>query len=65
MDSAQTYYMKALQAVTNEADDPESTTILYNIGRMYETIQDPDKAAAYFQRIVDRHPSYFDGEEHA
>ncbi|KAI9027867.1 hypothetical protein DFJ74DRAFT_505616 [Hyaloraphidium curvatum] len=63
MEVAQANYQKALQGVTEkqgEKEDSAGTTVLYNIGRMYETLGEPDKAAGYFTKVVERHPRYHD-----
>ena len=41
--------------------DGVSTTILYNLARVYEDGDDVDMARAAYEKLLTRHPEYVDG----
>ncbi len=44
--------------------DPENVEAMYNLGILYEIINDRDRAQEYFKKVIDRQPTNKDAEEH-
>ncbi len=44
--------------------EPENIEALYNLGILYEIINDRDRAREFFKKVVDKQPSNKDAEEH-
>ncbi len=44
--------------------DPENVDAMYNLGILYEIINDREKAQEYFKKVIDRQPTNKDAEEH-
>lgn len=49
-------------AVALPDSDAVSTTILYNLARVYESQGDLDRAQAAYEKLLAHHPEYIDGE---
>lgn len=61
---ARTMYEDALtKAATLTADDGESmsTSILYNLARVYEDSEEHEMAKGAYDKLLSRHPEYVDG----
>lgn len=46
-----------LERVIEEFDSPEAPAVLFSIGRLYETVGNPDAATAAYEKLLDEHPS--------
>jgi len=44
--------------------EPDNVEALYNLGILYEIINDREKAQEYFKKVIDKEPSNKDAEEH-
>ena len=63
-ESARPLYERSLMDATssgNAADEGASTTILYNLARLYEDQGDNTAAKAAYEKLLSRHPEYTDG----
>ncbi len=64
--NAKRYYTLAQEEITRlEALEPKTTdhtftTVLYNIGRLYEAENNYIKAEEFYKRITQEHPAYYD-----
>lgn len=66
---ARAYYEQALGIVsttwaTDENMDGMSTTVLYNLARVYEDQGDAGMAKEAYEKLLSRHPEYVDGMIH-
>lgn len=64
-DSARSLYERSLMDATSSgspADENASTTILYNLARLYEDQGDEIAAKNAYEKLLSRHPEYTDGE---
>lgn len=62
---AQVAYERALTSNTSSAlhdSDAVSTTILYNLARVYESQGELDRAQEAYEKLLAHHPEYIDGE---
>ncbi|CAH1786982.1 unnamed protein product [Owenia fusiformis] len=63
---AKKYYEQSLERARNEADHDEtyysaiSVTMTYNLGRLYEALNEYDKAEKLYKNILREHPNYVD-----
>lgn len=44
--------------------EPDNIDALYNLGILYEIINDRDRAREYFKKVIDKQPSNKDAEDH-
>ena len=65
LDSAEQHYQKALLALNSESETMEpvmvnalQTTIRYNVGRLFETRNEIEKATNIYKEILSLHPAY-------
>lgn len=62
--AARTMYESALTGATNLSSDVAeglSTTVLYNLARVYEDEGEDDLARDAYEKLLSRHPEYVDG----
>jgi RNA polymerase-associated protein CTR9 len=64
--AARQMYESALTIANSPSFDPDlaetlSTTILYNLAREYETLEEDNLAKAAYGKLLSRHPEYTDG----
>ena len=65
-ESARTLYEEALgefavSGTDDDASDAASTTILYNLARVYEDAGESTMAKEAYDKLLTRHPEYIDG----
>ena len=46
-----------LVRITTDFETPEMPAVLFNIGRLFETIERPDDAISYYERLLDEYPN--------
>ncbi|KAI0267054.1 hypothetical protein BC834DRAFT_92917 [Gloeopeniophorella convolvens] len=61
---ARTMYENALVGASALGADAEamSTTVLYNLARVYEDLNDETKAMEAYEKLLERHPEYVDAK---
>ncbi|MCD6246651.1 tetratricopeptide repeat protein [candidate division WOR-3 bacterium] len=58
-------YNEALQYLNKALEkDPENIEVLYTIGIIYESINNPDKALEYFKKVIKIDPQHEDAIIH-
>ena len=65
LDSARTMFESALTQSSKQdsaSADAMSSTLLYNLARTYEQQGDETMARGAYEKLLDRHPEYVDGE---
>ena len=62
-EEGRTMYENALVGATALGAEAEamSTSVLYNLARVYEDLNDEAKAMEAYEKLLDRHPEYVDG----
>ena len=62
-EEARTMYENALVGASALGAEAEaiSTSVLYNLARVYEDLNDDAKAMEAYEKLLDRHPEYVDG----
>jgi len=68
-ESARALYEEALgelaaSGTDDDASDAASTTILYNLARVYEDADESTMAKEAYDKLLTRHPEYIDGNVH-
>ncbi|KIY52457.1 RNA polymerase II-associated protein [Fistulina hepatica ATCC 64428] len=49
-------------SLTGDAQEATATTVLYNLGRVYEELGEHDKAREAYNKLLSRHPEYTDAK---
>ncbi|KAJ3802188.1 RNA polymerase II-associated protein [Lentinula aff. detonsa] len=63
LSEAQGFYEAALtQSIGSENNETISTTILYNLARIYEDQGEEEKAKDAYEKLLSRHPEYVDAK---
>ncbi len=65
-EEARIMYENALVGASALGTEAEamSTSVLYNLARVYEDLNDEGKAMEAYEKLLERHPEYVDGTHH-